>query len=64
MLGFDCENCHGRSAQGVRKLRGELGAGDTPDPVGPEETRHGQVMLPAGDGTRGLAAPRPVARSA
>ena len=25
----------------------ELGAGDTPDPVGPEETRHGSLMLPA-----------------
>ena len=64
VLGLDSEHCHGCPAQVVRELRGELGAGDTPDPVGPEETRHGQVMLPVGGVTRGRTAPRHAALSA
>ena len=41
-----CEHADGRAAEPARKIGGELGSGDTPDPVGPEETRHGPLMLP------------------
>jgi hypothetical protein len=51
------KHANGRSPQPSREVCSELGAGDTPDPVGPEETRHGEVMLlrEAGGGASGPA---------
>ena len=53
----------GGSAEPARELCRELGAGDTPDPVGPEETRHGSLMLPAKGRGPGPERPRPAALS-
>jgi len=61
--GVDSEHGHGCPAQRASELCGELGAGDTPDAVGPEETAHGQVMLPAAAGPAGAAGPRGPAAS-